>query len=167
MNERIIEDLQIAANFVPVDLSAGANNGVYVSLENFNRLAVILFKTTGASGEPPTITVQQAKDALGTGAKALNFTIVWKKEGSAVNAIGQWTRVTQSAGNTFALAAGNTQALVVIEFLSDNLDTSNGFWWINAAVAKVGTTAQLGCLFYLLDDGRFPDKPENVPSALV
>src|SRR5262249_54879730 len=147
MNERIIEDLQIAANFVPVDLSTGANNGVYVSLKNFNRLAVVLFKAAGASGEPPTITVQQARDSSGAGAKALNFTTLWKKEGSAVNAVGQWTKVTQSAANTYALAAGNTQALVVIEFLGDNLDTSNGFWWVNASVADVGATAQLGCMF--------------------
>src|SRR5262245_42202686 len=162
----LLESLQIAAGFLPVNLATAANTGDWVSLENYGRCAVVLYKDEGSGSEDPVITVQQATDAAGTGAQALNFTTVFKQTGADLLAIGQSTRVTQSAGNTFT-AEGGEEALVVIDLRGDELDVANGYKFVRATVADVGVTSQLGALFYLLHEPRQADRPENMPSAIA
>lgn len=157
----LAEEVQIAAGFVPVDMAAGANNGVWVSLKNHRHLAIVFFKAAGAVGEAPTVTVQQASDVAGTGAKALNFTRVDKKDNANVLTVGQFTKTTQASANTHALAAGNTQAIVLIEFNAEDLDAEGGFDCVRATVADVGTTAQVGALLYILTGPRYTP-PQSV-----
>jgi hypothetical protein len=161
---KLVEQAQIAAGFVPVDMAAGANNGDWISLKDYNHLTILFYKAAGASGEPPTITVQQATDNAGAGAKALNFTEVWTKNNADVQTVGQFTKVTQAAANTYALAAGNTQAIVAIEIDGDMLDVDGGFDHVRATVADVGITAQVGCILYILSQPRFAEA--TPPSAL-
>ena len=79
----------------------------------------------------------------GTGAKALNFTDVYVKNGADLQAIGEFTLVTQASGNTYAPAAGNTQLLAVgIEVNAEDLDVDAGFDCVRARINDVGTTAQ-------------------------
>lgn len=164
---RLAERIQIAAGFVPVDMAVAANNGDWVSLANFQRCAIVFYKAAGAVGEAPTITVQQATDNAGTGAKALNFTRIVSKNNADVQTVGAWTVTDQAAANTYALAAGNTQAIVVIEITAAMLDVTGGFDFLRATVADVGVTAQLGALLYLLFDGRYSGSAETLPSVLA
>ena len=46
-------------------------------------------------------------------------------------------------------------------------DKTNGFTCVQANVADVGSTAQLGCLLYVLGEARQADTPVLNPSALV
>jgi hypothetical protein len=166
---RILERQQIIEGFLPVDMSVAANNGDYISLKNYKHVAVVLFKAVGAAGEPPTLTLQQAQDVSGTGAKNLTFTRVDTKQAATnLQGTGQWTKVTQAAANTYTSTNnGDKAALWVVEFDSDQLDTNNGFDCLRATVADVGATAQLGCLLYILSEPRFPTAPENMLSAIV
>lgn len=148
--------VQLAAGFVPVNMAAAANDGDWVHLKHYGHLTIVLFKAAGGAGEPPTLTVEQATDAAGAGAKALPFTRVAVKSGADLQAIGQFTDVSQAAGNTYALAAGDTQAFVVVEFESAELDVANGYRFVRGRVADVGSTSQIGCLFYLLSESRNP-----------
>lgn len=162
---KFTEQHQVAAGFVPSDLAAAAQAGDWVSLKHYNHLTIVLFKAAGAVGEIPTITVQQAQDVAGTGAKALNFTRVDVKNGADLFTIGQFTKVTQAAANTYALAAGNTQAIVVIELDAHDLDLANNFDCVRATLNDVGVTAQLGAVLYLLSGARY--QGQFPPSALT
>lgn len=162
---RLTETAQIAAAIVPVNLATAANAGDWVSLKGYGHVAIVVFKAAGGAGEPPTVTVEQAQDVSGTGHKALNFTRVDAKNGAALTAIGEFTKVTQAAANTYALAAGDTQALYVIEFDAAELDLANGFDCVQASIADVGAAAQVGCALYILTDARYAG--ETMPSALV
>lgn len=168
MNSQLLERLQVAAGFGPVAMNAAANNGDYVSLKNYQRVLVLFFKAAGTAGDDPTITLQQATSVAGAGEKELNFTEIFKKQGADLTAIGQWTKVTQSAGNTYTDAtSAELAAIWAIEFKAEDLDIDNGFDCLRATVADVGTNAQLGCLLYVGGDARQPSAPADMLSMIA
>lgn len=166
MTARFVEKSQIVSGVVPVNLATAANDGDWVSLKDYGKLTVVFFKGAGAAGEDPTLTMEQAKDVSGTGAKALDFTDIYTKQGSDLATIGQFTKVTQTAANTYTEAtSGEEEAIWVVEFNAEDLDVSNGFACIRARVASVGATSQIGTILYLLGDARYPQ--EALPSAIA
>lgn len=164
-NSLFVERNQIASGFVPVDMRSGAPTSDIVSMKNYNRCTIVFFKAAGTNGDDPTITVTQKTAVGGTTSKAVDFTRVDKKQGT-LTAVGTFTKVTQSAGNTFTHAdLAENQAIVVIDITGDMLDVDNGYDCIQASVGDVGTNAQLGCLLYILSEPRYATDP--LPSALV
>lgn len=160
--------LDIVPAIVPLDLQT-ARTGDYVSLKNAQGVAFVLFKGAGTAGDDPDFTVNQATDVAGTGAKALTFTEIFKKQGSALTAVGSWSKVTQSASEVFSADATSAeeQALYVIQINADELDVDDGFDCVNVSCADVGGNAQLGCALYLLYGLRHPATPENLPDSIV
>lgn len=154
--EGAVQKATYEAGFVPVDMSSGANAGDWVSMENYRRLEIILFKGAGTAGDDPTITVEQATTSSGTSNKALNFTTIYKRVGTLTSTT-SWTRETQSAGNTWTDAtSAEAQAIVVIEVDAAMLDADSGFTFVQASVADVGTNAQVGAILYRLSEPRYP-----------
>lgn len=155
MAARMIERVQIVAGFGPVDMQTAANNGDWVSMKLFHRLLILLHKAVGTAGDDPIITLKQATDVAGTGAKALNFTEIFVKLGTLAN-IAQFTRVTQAAANTYVDAvSAEAAAIFAIEVQSSDLDVANGFDCVQLSVPDVGGNAQLGSALYLLYEPRY------------
>ena len=73
---------QLVNGFVPVDMSAGANNGDWVSLKSYGKVGILFTKAAGTAGDDPTLTLKQATLVDGTGSKDLLFTDIWKKQGA-------------------------------------------------------------------------------------
>jgi len=139
MGSPFTQNSQIVSGFVPVDMQAGANTGDWVSVENFNHVAIVFFKAAGTAGDDPTITVSQATDAAGTSSKALNFTRIYTKQGT-LSSVANFTLTTQSAANTYTDAtSAEVQAIWVVEFDADDLDVSSGFTHVQASVADVAS----------------------------
>jgi hypothetical protein len=150
------EEAQLAAGFVPINLATGANDGDWVSMKNYRHLAVIIFKGAGAAAEDPTVTMEQATNVAGSGAKALNFTTIYSKEGADLFTIGTFTKITQAAAATYTSATlGDNQALLVIEFNAEDLDVEGGFDCVRVRIADVGATSQIGAALYLLSGPRY------------
>lgn len=163
---RLIDELQICAGFGPVDMQAAANTGDWVNLEDYESCLVILFKAAGTAGDDPTLTLLQATDASGTGSKALNFTRIYKKQGT-LTSIAAYTEVTQSAANTYTDAtSAEVAAIWAVEVKAADLDVAGGFTFMLASVADVGSNAQLGCLLYLLSKPRYGAAPASLPTAI-
>ncbi|MGE4043581.1 MAG: hypothetical protein AB7F35_01915 [Acetobacteraceae bacterium] len=161
-NALLVERTQICAAFGPVDLSAAANNGDWVSLKNFDSCAIIFVKGAGTAGDDPTLTLRQATDASGSSAKALDFTRVDVKQGT-LTALGSFTPVTQAAANTYVdLTSAENAGIYVIEVRADELDVANGFDCVQFSVADVGTNAQLGAALYLLRGPRYAPPPSAI-----
>jgi hypothetical protein len=145
MNQRDLA-LYVSA-FLPQDLAAGNVLGRWISLANYNHIEFIVHKAAGASGEPPTLTFEQAQDSAGTGAKALNFPQYSQQNAADITTLTGYTNVTQTPTNTVTPAAGNTQSLTMVEFDAQNLDVTNNYKFVRARIPDVGTTAQLaGCI---------------------
>jgi len=165
MNMLLVEEAQIVAGIIPVDLGTAANNGDYVSLKNFHNLTVIVFKGAGTAGDDPVITLQQAQDVSGTGVKELNFTRVDAKVG-VQTATGAFTTVTQAAGNTYTdLVSAEAQGLFAIEVTHDMLDIANNFDCVRVTIPDTGTNAQVGCALYILRNPRY--KPTGAISGII
>jgi hypothetical protein len=155
LNALLAEQMQIVSAFVPVDLGAAANNGDWVSLKNYARCSIVLFKAAGTAGDDPILTLRQASDVSGTGAKALNFTRIDAKVGTQTG-IGAFTAVTQAAANTYTDAvSAEAQGIFVIDIKSEDLDVANGFDCVQFQVPDIGSNAQLGCALYLLWGSRY------------
>jgi hypothetical protein len=162
----LTEEFQIVPAAAPSDLAAAAVTGDWVSLKNYAHAALVVNKGAGASGEPPTFTIRQATDVSGTSAKNANVvTRIDVKSAADITTVGQFTKVTQAAAATYTPAAGNTQAVYVIEFDSDQLDINNGFDCIQVNVADVGATAQLASMVWMLGASRYSG--QFPPSAIV
>ena len=164
----MLDQMQIAAGFVPVNLATGANNSDWMNLKSYARMLIVFFKSAAASGtEDPTVTVLQATDVAGTGSKALNIARSWTKTDADLTTIGQFTAGAPSTNTLTVAASAQKAAIWVIEVLASDLDKANGFTCVRANVADVGTVEQLGCLLYVLGEARQSDTPVLNPSALV
>lgn len=166
LNNLLVETAQIVAAIIPVDSQTGANNGDWVSMKNFDRLSIIVFKAAGVAGDDPVITVKQATDVAGTSAKALNFTRIDAKVGAQAG-IGAFTTVTQAAANTYTDAvSAEAQGLFVIEFQSADLDVNNGFDCVQLSIPDTGAAgAQLISALYILRGARYGGA--GLPSAII
>lgn len=170
------EKNQIAQAILPVAMNVAANNGDWVSMKSYGRMAIVICKAPGTAGDDPTITVKQAQNVSGAGAKALAFTEIRKKQ-AATNllAVDQFTKSTTAApaaSDIFNTAAGTwtnsdlaeQAAIVVIDIKIDDLDLNGGFTCLQASIADVGTNAQLGCALYL---GHEPRRSADVLDSMI
>lgn len=156
MAEKFLSRATIESAIIPVDLSTAANNGDWVSLENYERCVVVFFAAAGTAGDDPVFTLRQATDASGTSAKALNFTVVHKKVGTLTSVTG-FTRATQAAANTYTDdASAEAQKIIAVEVAADELDVDGGFVFLQLQIPDVGTNAQLGCGLYIMLEPRYP-----------
>ena len=168
MPRNILDDIDIVEGFPPVDLSAGANSGDYVKLTNHAGCLVVFHSGVGTDGDDPTLTLQQATNAAGGGAKALNFTVIYRKQAATnLAAVTAWTRTTQAAGNTYTNTdLAEQSALLVVDVKADDLDVANGFDWLRATVTDVGANAKPGSLHYILYGPRYGQSPATKLSAI-
>lgn len=164
MNQHLLEKLQIAAGFVPVDLAGAAAAGDWVSLKNYGRCAIVLIKAAGGAGEDPVLSLEQATDVAGTDAKALTFDRIDVKQGT-LTGIGEFTKLANADADYTDAASAEAQAIWVIDVLAEDLDIDNGFDCLRASLADVGVVAQLGAMLYLLHEPRYAGDP--LPSAIV
>jgi hypothetical protein len=167
-NLSLLEQIQIVSGFAPVALTT-ARAGDVVSLKKYRRCLVVFHKGIGGAGEDPTITLEQGTDvAFGTN-KALTFTNIYKKQDpTSLADVGQWTKVTQAAGNTYTDAtSGEQAALWAIDVKAEDLDIANDYDCIRASIGDVGSVAQIGSLEYLLYDPVQMGAPESMPSAIA
>ena len=147
----------IESAIIPVDTQTGANDGDWVSMENYHRMVALYFGAVGIAGDDPIFTLKQATSAAGAGAKALTFTTVYEKVGT-LTAVTAWTRVTQAAAGSYTNAASaEAQKLIAVEIGSDDLDVDGGFNFVQLSIPDTGAGgAQLGCGLYIMLDPRFP-----------
>lgn len=164
---RMIDGLQICAGFDPVNMATAANSGDWVSLKDYESCLVVFYKGAGTAGDDPTLTLEQATAAAGTGAKALNFTRIYHKQGT-LTSVAQFTEVTQAAANTYTDAtSAEIAAIWAVEVKADDLDVGGGFYFIRASVADIGANAQLGAVLYILGKPRYGDAPASLPTAIA
>lgn len=159
---QLIEHAKFVQAFGPIDTTGAAQTGVWVSLKNFKRCAIVL--TTGAwAGGNAAVTLEQAQDASGTGAKALAFTS-YLKAYDTDDTPDDAGAVTSVSSNTYNLS--DNANIHVIEVRAEDLDINNGFVFIRVNSASPGSNADLIAGIYILYDGDWAGKPTTLPSVL-
>jgi len=167
-NQRILEQMQIVPGFAPINLGT-ARTGDVVCMKNYRRCLVKLVKGIGPAGDDPVLTILQGTDVAFATNKALTFTTIYTKGDLTTLAdVGQWTKVTQSAANTYTdLTSAEQQIVWCVEFMAEDLDTANGYDCIRASLNDTGTTTTIGYLEYILMDPIIRTAPESMPSAII
>lgn len=163
MNTLLLERFQIAEGVLPLALTT-ARTGRVVSMRNYRRMGILFYKGIGTAGDDPTITIAQGTDiAFGTN-KALTFTTLWvKQDATKLSDVAQWTKVTQSAANTYTDATSAEQAAMWwVEFQQSDLDIANGYDCIRASISDVGTNSQIGCVLYFGGDPIYQAQPSDM-----
>src|SRR5437773_197251 len=134
----MLDLMQCAMGFAPVNLATAANNSDWVLLARYRRLIILFFKAAAASGtEDPTITLLQAQDNVGTGSKALNIPAgrSWTKTDADLTTVGTFTAGAPSTNTLTVASSAQKQAIWMIEIDAADLDVTNGF---SAVQANVG-----------------------------
>lgn len=156
LNARFAEQANIVPFFMPVNLATGAQTGDVVSMKNYDRCTIVFIGGVGADTQDPTITVLQSTSVGPSNAKALNFTRIDVKQASALTAVGTYTAVSQSAGNTYTSAtSGETQKIWQIDIKAEDLDVDNGFDCVQVTMADPGTNVQTAVCFAILWGSRY------------
>jgi hypothetical protein len=167
-NLHLLEQVQIVSGVAPMNLGT-ARTGDVVSLKNYRRCLVLFHKGIGPNGDDPILTLLQGTDVAFATNKALNFTTIYTKEDLTTLAdVGQWTKVTQAAANTFPHTdAGERQCMWAIDIKAEDLDCANGYDCIRASLNDVGTTTTVGDIIYILYDPLQMAAPQDMPSAII
>lgn len=116
---KISERVQIKQGVTPQDIVGGETSGYY-SMAGVGRVLAQLTTATVAATKKATIQLMQAKDAAGTGAKALGAAVekVAGPEGEAI--------FIQVEAGTSDLDVANGYAYVAVQVSSDNASAVNG-----------------------------------------
>ena len=161
----LAHEAQLVQAFNVIDLAAGNNTGDRVNMKLYNHCEIIVNKEPGAVGEPITLTVLQHNAVTGGTSKALPIKhgVFIKSAATDLTSTGVFTAVAATTANTYALAAGDTAAVVVIPILAEDLDTDGGFTFLSLDIADPGaTTGQLGAALYLLTEPRYTPPPSAI-----
>lgn len=152
---------KIVAAIPPVDLASAAASGPYASLKNCEAITMIIIKAAGTAGDDPVITLTQAKDSSGTGAKTLNITSLAHQIAADITAETTFTDGLDADGDvidrqnsvasydTDGINGAENEALIVIRVHQDDLD--DDYTHVRLNIADVGTNAQLGAAIYIAD----------------
>ena len=154
MSQNLLDVIDIVPMLSPINLGSARTSDV-ISLKNHGSGLLCFYKVGGATNEDPTLTVLQCTSVAASGAKALNFTTLYTKQGT-LTSVGTWTKTTQAAAATYTnTTASENEAIWVITIKAEDLDVDNGFDCMRVTIADAGSTNQLGALLYFLLEPRY------------
>lgn len=154
-----VENVHIVPAIPPLNITGAGADGDWVSMKHWRKLAIVIEQGAWAGGTS-AVTLQQASDNAGTGAKALSFEK--KYEGTALTDDVLF-EVAVTSG-TFNLDTANKYHL--IEVLASDLDTINDFTHVRVRLGTPGVNADVVGAIYILYDGDYAGDPVNQPSAI-
>jgi len=126
----------------------------YVSLKNFERIAVIILVKNATTVTGSEITLKQATSVAGGAEKPLAFTKAYRNLDTAA---GDVLTEFAVASNTFTSDSTNSKNLMyVIEVQAEHLDVNNGFDCIRAGTGDA--TAATVTVLYALFGAKFGTK---------
>lgn len=159
-----VENGKFVQAFGPVNTTGAGQDGAWVSMKHYRRLAVIL--ETGAwAGGTSAVTLEQCTQAgnAGSDEKPLAFEkyhLVFDADNTPDDVASE----VAVSSNTFNLS--DNANVIVIEVRAEDLDITNGFAFVRVRIATPGSNNDYVSGLYYLYEGDFSAKPSTLPSAL-
>jgi hypothetical protein len=163
-------DLVIGGSVVqailPIDFDNQARNGVWADMAATEALSVVVvLAAPGSAGVGPIITLEQATDSAGSGAKALSIVdarYLKAADIQAPSASELWAEITASRTSPLAswdaddVGGDIAELMVVITIRPADLDINNGFRWVRVkTVNGDSAAARLGQAMYIAKDRKY------------
>lgn len=135
-----------------------AITGKYVSMKNVI-VAFVIVHLTQAVGHATQVSLFQAQDVSGTGAKALASNVpVWANEDtSASDAL-----VRKTDGVSYSVAADVKNKTVVFQVEAERLDINNGFTTLQARIGASSQTTNFASVEIIADNKYEQQTPPSV-----
>jgi hypothetical protein len=153
----LIEKYKVVQAIEPKTTNA-AITGAYVSLKNVNT-ATVLVNLTQAVGHATVVSLYQAQDVSGTGAKALSNNVpVWANED--VSSGDSLIRKADGVSYTVTNTAKNKQ--VVFHIDPAKFDVNDGFTCLNVRIGASTQATNFVSADYILDSKYAGDVPSSV-----
>lgn len=157
LNANFTEQVKIVEGLLGVVPSTSTPD--YVSLKNYERVAVVIQVKNATTVTGSAITLKQATAVAGTSEKALAFTKVFANTDTGA---GDVLTETAVSNNTFTTNNTNSKNLMyVIEVKAEDLDVNNGFDCLRAGTGDA-TAATVTVTYYL-----FGAKQPTSVSAII
>lgn len=153
----LVEKYKVVQAVEPKTTNA-AITGAYVSLKNVNTATVIV-NLTQAVGHATVVSLYQATDISGTGAKTLSNNVpIWANEDVSLG--DSLIRKTDGTSYTVANTAKNKQ--VVFHIDPAKLELNNGFTCLNVKIGASTQATNFVCAEFILDSKYAGDIPSSV-----
>lgn len=146
----------------PVSVSGTAKTSPWVNMGQGKKARIALLQGAWAGGNA-AVTLNQATDNAGSSSKAVAFTKIWQATVSAQTA--DVLAEVAVTSNTFNLSTASV--LTIIEVPAGDLDTNNGFCFLQVATASPGANADLLAILIDLYDCHVEAKPATLVSILA
>jgi hypothetical protein len=158
---RLVDRYKFVNGFGPALPSTSSTN--YVDLDDYNHATVLINAENATTVTGSAITLTQAQDVSGTGAKALAFSVYFYN----LDTVASDTLVQGAAsGNTFTTSAVNSKsAQYFIEINAADLDINNGFSTVKVNLGT-GVATVIGVDF-IMSGARYGGNFAQFPSAIV
>lgn len=139
----------------------------YIAFGEYQHVAFYVAILNGASGVTgAAITLTQAKDAAGTGAKALSFTKAYRVPSWAAAAADlKWEEFAVTSDTFTSPATANLAIAYMIEIEAEQLDRDNDFRFVKLNMAS--GVANTACALAIASIGRNAGHIRALPSPRV
>lgn len=135
-----------------------AITGAYVSLKNVINAEVVV-NLTQVVGHATVISLYQAKDVSGTGAKPLtNSVSIWANEDVSLGD----SLIRQADGISYTIANTAKNKQVVFHIDPARLDVNNGFTCLNVRIGASIQATNFACAEFILDSKYGGEIPSSV-----
>jgi len=153
----LVEKYKIVQALEPKTTNA-AITGDYVSLKNVITGTVVV-NLTQEVGHATQISLYQAKDVSGTGAKPLTNSVpVWANEDVSLGD----SLIRQNDGVSYTVANTAKNKQVVFHIDPARLDVNDGFTCLNVRIGASTQVTNFACAEFILDSKYAGDVPSSV-----
>ncbi|MCC6483342.1 MAG: hypothetical protein IT209_00720 [Armatimonadetes bacterium] len=147
------------------DLNSAAKDTTWVSPRNCQKLAFFVVNSGAAwtSGNATSaVTLKQATNASGAGAKPLDYKFYWRGDGDATAQAGadSYTKIGSDASPaTLTLDKNYLSKVFIIQIDPSSLDVANGYDWVCLSMAATSVASTFVQVWTIGEDGRYGGTP--------
>lgn len=148
-----LEKYNVAMGLVPVDLNAGANTGLRISMKGNKRVCFIVSMADSTAGVTDFTLQQHSAASAGTTKVISTVNPYYKKAAAATT----WTKVVpaSAASNFVPTDYANEPGMIAFEVLAEDLDVEGDFAWVSLDIADA-TAAKAGAVIAIADPKSKP-----------
>jgi hypothetical protein len=139
------EKYNVALGLVPVDLNAGANTGLRISMKDHARVTFIVAMADSTGGVTDFTFNQHTAASAGSSKVLSHMNPYYKKVHTGSAVVTTKVQPAVAASNIVPTDFANEPGLVIFEVLAEDLDVEGGYAWVSLDMADA-TAAKPGAI---------------------